>query len=192
MRGTLTLPDGYAGLCSIDLQKDKRLALLINGLALLIALPLVFLGNRIVPLRTRFSMDDGFGFYFLRLGMLTAGYAAYVVLHELVHGVCMKYFSGAPVRYGFTGLYAFAGSSEYFKKVAYIVVALAPLVVWGAVFLALNLALGAKHFWFIYMLQLVNVSGAAGDIYVSFRFLRMPKDILVQDTGVSMTVFKRN
>ena len=40
MRGTLTLPDGYAGLCSIDLQKDKRLALLINGLALLIALPL--------------------------------------------------------------------------------------------------------------------------------------------------------
>ena len=99
MRGTLTLPDGYAGLCSIDLQKDKRLALLINGLALLIALPLVFLGNRIVPLRTLFSMDDGFGFYFLRLGMLTAGYAAYVVLHELVHGVCMKYFSGAPVRY---------------------------------------------------------------------------------------------
>ena len=97
MRGTLTLPDGYAGLCSIDLQKDKRLALLINGLALLIALPLVFLGNRIVPLRTLFSMDDGFGFYFLRLGMLTAGYAAYVVLHELVHGVCMKYFSGAPV-----------------------------------------------------------------------------------------------
>lgn len=96
MRGTLTLPDGYAGLCSIDLQKDKRLALLINGLALLIALPLVFLGNRIVPLRTLFSMDDGFGFYFLRLGMLTAGYAAYVVLHELVHGVCMKYFSGAP------------------------------------------------------------------------------------------------
>ena len=112
MRGTLTLPDGYAGLCSIDLQKDKRLALLINGLALLIALPLVFLGNRIVPLRTLFSMDDGFGFYFLRLGMLTAGYAAYVVLHELVHGVCMKYFSGAPVRYGFTGLYAYAGSER--------------------------------------------------------------------------------
>ena len=70
--------------------------------------------------------------------------------------------------------------------------ALAPLVVWGAVFLALNLAMGAKYFWFIYMLQLVNVSGAAGDLYVSFRFLRMPKDILVQDTGVSMTVFTRN
>ena len=63
---------------------------------------------------------------------------------------------------------------------------------WGAVFLALNLAMGEKFFWFIYLLQLVNVSGAAGDLYVSFRFLRMPKDILVQDTGVSMTVFTRN
>ena len=104
----------------------------------------------------------------------------------------MKLFGAQKVRFGFTGLYAFAGSSEYFKKGAYIVVALAPLVVWGAVFLALNLAMGAKCFWFIYMLQLVNVSGAAGDIYVSFRFLRMPKDILVQDTGVSMTVFNRN
>ena len=131
MRGTLTLPDGYAGLCSIDLQKDKRLALLINGLALLIALPLVFLGNRIVLLRTLFSMDDGFGFYFLRLGMLTAGYAAYVVLHELVHGVCMKYFSGAPVRYGFTGLYAYAGSEAYFTKKCYFIIALAPVVLDG-------------------------------------------------------------
>ena len=138
MRGTLTLPDGYAGLCSIDLQKDKRLALLINGLALLInGLPLVFLGNRIVPLRTLFSMDDGFGFYFLRLGMLTAGYAAYVVLHELVHGVCMKYFSGAPVRYGFTGLYAYAGSEAYFTKKRYFIIALAPVAVWGVVLLAL-------------------------------------------------------
>ena len=76
-----------------------------------------------MPLRTLFSMDDGFGFYFLRLGMLTAGYAAYVVLHELVHGVCMKYFSGAPVRYGFTGLYAYAGSEAYFTKKRYFIIA---------------------------------------------------------------------
>ena len=152
MRGTLTLPDGYAGLCSIDLQKDKRLALLINGLALLIALPLVFLGNRIVPLRTLFSMDDGFGFYFLRLGMLTAGYAAYVVLHELVHGVCMKYFSGAPVRYGFTVLYAYARSEAYFTKKRYFIIALAPVAVWGVVLLALCMLVPAPWFWTVYLI----------------------------------------
>ena len=186
MRGTLTLPDGYAGLCSIDLQKDKRLALLINGLALLIALPLVFLGNRIVPLRTRFSMDDGFGFYFLRLGMLTAGYAAYVVLHELVHGVCMKYFSGAPVRYGFTGLYAYAGSEAYFTKKRYFIIALAPVAVWGVVLLA-----PAPWFWTVYLIQIGNIAVAAGDFYVVWRFAAMPPDILVRDAGVDMTVYSR-
>ena len=191
MRGTLTLPDGYAGLCSIDLQKDKRLALLINGLALLIALPLVFLGNRIVPLRTRFSMDDGFGFYFLRLGMLTAGYAAYVVLHELVHGAAMKLCGTKKVRYGFCGMYAYAGSEDYYSRGAYIFIALAPVVLFLAVFAVANLLVPLSWFWTIYLLQIINVSGAAGDIYVTCRFLRMPKDILIKDVGTSMEAYQK-
>ena len=191
MRGTLTLPDGYAGLCSIDLQKDKRLALLINGLALLIALPLVFLGNRIVPLRTLFSMDDGFGFYFLRLGMLTAGYAAYVVLHELVHGAAMKLCGTKKVRYGFCGMYAYAGSEDYYSRGAYIFIALAPVVLFLAVFAVANLLVPLSWFWTIYLLQIINVSGAAGDIYVTCRFLRMPKDILIKDVGTSMEVYQK-
>lgn len=192
MRGTLTLPDGYAGAVQHRPgQKDKRLALLINGLALLIALPLVFLGNRIVPLRTLFSMDDGFGFYFLRLGMLTAGYAAYVVLHELVHGVCMKYFSGAPVRYGFTGLYAYARSEAYFTKKRYFIIALAPVAVWGVVLLALCMLVPAPWFWTVYLIQIGNIAGAAGDFYVVWRFAAMPPDILVRDAGVDMTVYSR-
>ena len=191
MRGTLTLPDGYAGLCSIDLQKDKRLALLINGLALLIALPLVFLGNRIVPLRTLFSMDDGFGFYFLRLGMLTAGYAAYVVLHELVHGAAMKLCGTKKVRYGFCGMYAYAGSEDYYSRGAYIFIALAPVVLFLAVFAVANLLVPLSWFWTIYLLQIINVSGAAGDIYVTCRFLRMPKDILIKDVGTSMEAYQK-
>lgn len=70
MRGTLTLPDGYAGCAASTRKRDKRLALLINGLALLInglvlliALPLVF-GQPDRRHSTRFSMDDGFGFIF--------------------------------------------------------------------------------------------------------------------------------
>ena len=160
MRGTLTLPDGYAGLCSIDLQKDKRLALLINGLALLIALPLVFLGNRIVLLRTLFSMDDGFGFYFLRLGMLT-------------------------------GLYAYAGSEAYFTKKCYFIIALAPVAVWGVVLLALCMLVPAPWFWTVYLIQIGNIAGAAGDFYVVWRFAAMPPDILVRDAGVDMTVYSR-
>lgn len=179
------LPDGYEKTLTLDLQKDTKLALVVNGLAVGIAAVMLAAGFLLMPAFTIFASLPALAAFF-------ACTVLYMVLHELVHGACMKLFGAKKVRFGFTGLYAFAGGSEYFKKGAYIVVALAPLVVWGAVFLALNLAMGEKYFWFIYLLQMVNVSGAAGDLYVAFRFLRMPKDILVQDTGVSMTVFNRN
>ena len=179
------LPGGYGQVLTIDLQKDTKLALVVNGLAVAIAAVMLTAGFLLMPDFNVFTSLASLAAFLVCAVM-------YMVLHELVHGACMKVFGAEKVRFGFTGLYAFAGSSEYFKKAAYIVVALAPLVVWGAVFLALNLAMGTKYFWFIYLLQLVNVSGAAGDLYVSFRFLRMPKDILVQDTGVSMTVFAQN
>jgi hypothetical protein len=41
----------------------------------------------------------------------------------------------------------------------------------------------------VYLIQMVNLSGAGGDIYVTFKFARLPRDILVRDTGVAMTVF---
>lgn len=176
------LPAGYQNVLNFDLQKDSKMALVVNGLAVGIAAVMLAAGFLMMPAFTIFASLPALAAFF-------ACMVLYMVLHELVHGACMKLFGAQKVRFGFTGLYAFAGSSEYFNKRAYIVVALAPLVVWGAVFLVLNLLAGARYFWFIYLLQLVNVSGAAGDLYVSFRFLRMPKDILVQDTGVAMTVF---
>ena len=47
-----SLPDGYHELLTVDLQKNKRLALLVNGLALLIAILMVLLGAYLVPLGT--------------------------------------------------------------------------------------------------------------------------------------------
>ena len=44
-------------------------------------------------------------------------------------------------------------------------------------------------FWVVFAIQIMNLSGAAGDLYVTVRFLRLPKDILVKDTGVAMTVY---
>ena len=44
-------------------------------------------------------------------------------------------------------------------------------------------------FWVIWFWQIMNVSGAAGDVYVTVKLLRQPQDILVKDTGVAMTVY---
>lgn len=186
------LPEGYQPLLSVDLQKDKKLAVLVNGLALVIEAVMAFPMHFVVPFQTLFDMDGGMGRYWLRFGVLMAGMIAYMILHEAVHGIAMKLCGTKKVKYGFTGLYAFAGSDDYYGKKPYLFIALAPVVLWGIVLLFINLLVPTSWFWVVYFIQIINVSGAAGDFYVTARFFRLPKDILVKDMGTSMTVYTRN
>lgn len=186
-----TLPEGYAESFKLDLQKDRKTMLLVNGVALVLMLLFALLGHWIVPITTLFSMEQGMGMYFARFVTLIVGYVVYMVLHELVHGICMKYYSGVKPHYGFKGMYAFAGSNAYFCKKAYIIIALAPVVVWGVVLGALCAAVPQEWFWVVYCIQIGNLSGAAGDLFVSWRLSKEPKDILVNDTGVAMTIYAK-
>lgn len=189
MRAYTELPSGYREIDSIDLQKNKKLSLLVNGVALFIVLLMVIPMHFVVPMTTLFDMSQGYGAYFLRFGVLMAAIVVYMVLHELVHGIAMKMCGTKKIKYGFTGVYAFAGSNDYYDKRSYIVIALAPIVVWGVVLLVLNLLVPVQWFWIVYWVQVSNLSGAAGDLYVTYRFSRLPQDILVQDYGVGMTVY---
>lgn len=185
------LPEGYRELTHIDLQKNKKEALIVNGLGLVVMLVLGVLGHLVVPIQSLFDMEQGFGVYCARFGVLIVGIVVYMVLHEAVHGVCMMRFSTVKPHYGFTGMYAFAGSEAYFSRPYYIVIALAPVVVWGVVLAVLCALVPAQWFWVAYFIQITNLSGAAGDLYVTARMMRMPEDILVQDAGTSMTVYSR-
>lgn len=183
MKTQLQLPENYQKLFQIDLQKDKKLALQVNGLALAIAVPVLLLGFWLEPIGT--FLDEGaLGVLWVLLGMVV-----YMVLHELVHGIFMRWFSGVRPHYGVTALYAYAGSDAYFDRTHYIIIALAPVVVWGLVLGVLCLVTEGYWFWLFYLLEMVNLSGAAGDIYVTWRFSKLSSNILVQDTGVAMTVY---
>ncbi|MGM9662479.1 MAG: DUF3267 domain-containing protein [Oscillospiraceae bacterium] len=193
----LQLPEGYTGAFRVDLRKDRKLFWLINGLAVLIALALLWLGAARHPISALLQsmlrhLDEGdYLAYAAPLLCILLGALVYMVLHELTHGVFMRGFSGVRPKYGFTGAYAYAGSEVYFCKVHYLVIALAPVVLLGVVIAVLTALLPEAWFWPVYFLQVVNLSGAAGDFYVTARFLRLPADILVQDTGTAMTVFLR-
>ena len=63
------------------------------------------------------------------------------------------------------------------------------IVLWGTVLAAVNFFVPTEWFWIVYMIQLINISGAAGDLFAAVKFTRMPKNILIQDSGVSMRVF---
>jgi len=189
MRSFSKLPDGFVEIYSIDLKKNKKAALLVNALAIIIGVALAIIGHFIVPITTLFSMDSGITMYMLRYLVLVISLILYIILHELVHGIAMKICGTKKVKYGFTGLYAFAGSNDYYDKISYIFIALAPIVVWGIILAVINIFVPAEWFWIVYFIQLSNLSGAAGDLYVTVKFSKMPRDILIFDYGVGMKVF---
>jgi len=192
MKGYESLPADYVPLFSIDLQRQKKLAVLVYAISAVIAAALVVLGIFAVPEAKFFDFSAGYGVYFGRLGVMVGGLFAYIILHELVHGIFMRLFSRQRVKYGFTSLYAYAGSDAYFDKSSYIIIALAPVIVWGAVLAVICALLPPLWFWPIYIIQILNFAGAAGDFYVTARFLLLPRNILVRDTGVFMTVFAKS
>ena len=103
----------------------------------------------------------------------------------------MRRYSGKKANYGFTLVYAYAGSQCYFTRRHHRIISLAPVTFWGLVFLVLLFLLPVSWRWVAYIWQLFNLSGAAGDFYVFWRLGKEPDTILCQDTGVKMTVFDR-
>ena len=178
------LPDDYREVKVYNLQKDKKTAFIINALAVIIMIVMIFIRP--------------FSFYRERLGsilklvIMLIGMFIYVVLHEFTHGFAMKHYGGKEVKYGFTGLYAFAGSTaDFFDKYAYIRIALAPITIWGIIFLVLEILLPAGWKPIVYFLQIANFSGAAGDLFISYQVSRMKNTLYVKDTGVDMTVYDK-
>ena len=186
------LPMGYELYERIDLAAEAAKLMAIFGIFLTAAM--IFWGVFGVkhPISEAFQMEIP-GVIFAVFGMLV-GMVVYLFLHEGVHGFFIKMFSGKQPFYGKElrkGMF-YAGSRCFFGKCSYIVIALAPLVVWGIVIAIMLSELSAKapqFWWYLYAIQILNFTGAAGDLYVARRVLRMPKEVLVQDDGISMKFF---
>ena len=126
------LPGSYEELCRVDLQKDGSLAVLVNILALVIFLAGGVIGHQFVPIHTFYSMSDGMLLYFdaaldccilYGLPQRAPEWSCMFFSMNLFHGIFIKHYSGRKAQYGFTGLYAYAGSEAYFNKRQYLVIA---------------------------------------------------------------------
>lgn len=187
MKSYEELPGGYKEKLSIKLQNDKKTALTVNILALVVGAVMIA-----VPLIGWYRLKDILSLLTIpRTAIILIGYVLYIYAHELTHGFVMKKLSGVKATYGFTGLYAYAGSSAYFRKAPYIIIALAPLVLWGAVLTVIQILVPDGWGIVPYIIQIGNIAGSVGDIYVALKITAMDKDILVNDTGIEMTVYSK-
>lgn len=182
-----TLPHGCRPAGAMDFLRNR--AQMIAVLKLALALWVASAAAGIIAHPPRPSWWGFIEGWYLWLAML-AMWTAYIPLHELTHGLSMYALSGVKPSYGLRLPYAWAGSTVWFDRTSHIVTALAPIVVWGVVIQMLIALLPEKWFWPLWVVQISNLSGSAGDIYCVWYLLRMEGELLIQDTGTRMRIVR--
>ena len=181
---------GYKECTKIDLVKNKKEALLVNiyGIIIMVVMavfiPLLIMGGII-----EFNLETTFPLFFI---VLLISLILYIPLHEIVHGIVLKKYTDEKLSFGWKLVYAYCGSKEaVVNRKEYYAVALAPLLVFSVVFISL-LVLNPSLSLVWYVMEIMNVSGSVGDIYVSIKLRKeKSRDILITDSGTDMSFWSR-
>jgi len=179
------VPEGFRYSALIALIHNRKLRKLLIRLSLVLTVLGIGIGLLIQP-KLGLLFSGGLWRVLLRFAAIAVLIALYMVAHEAVHGALMWLYSRKKPHFGFKMGCAYAGSQMYFGKNAYLSIALAPLVLWGAALTVISLMVPADWFWVLWGVQLTNLSGSAGDLYVFGRVLKKPDNVLVQDNGIVM------
>jgi hypothetical protein len=118
------------------------------------------------------------------LGLLTFGMP---LAHEAVHGLVARLLGARP-RYGLGQGFAYTTFEKPVSRDEYLAIGLAPLVVLSG--LGLGLLRGAPELAGQTLTLLVgNASGAAGDLWVAWRVLSLPREARVRDLADGFAVY---
>ncbi len=106
-----------------------------------------------------------------------------ITVHELIHGLVYRSF-GYQVKYG-VSLHLFAAYAGAFgqwqKRNHNLIVALAPLVSLTVLLGPLLSIPNQSSMLIVFTALLFNIGGAVGDIYLTWRLLRLPQNALLYD-----------
>lgn len=194
MNSYRNLPEGYETVREIDAVGNKRFAVGLNVAALLIS---ALSGIILYFLRFRsftFTVDeDDLGAYLLFMLGLILSMFAYLVLHELVHGIVYKLITREKLTFGISFSCAYCGVPDVFvTKKAALSALVAPFAVFTVAF-ALPIAfVGDYAALFLSFLLVLHLGGCSGDLYDLFLLLFVIKgDVLMKDTGPKQTFYVR-
>ncbi len=189
------LPESYTRIWDLDLSRDRKTALLLN----LLSLPLFVLFGWIFLSVASVFRPEISSLDFLR--KLTAHMATlyvefllvvivFTVLHECIHGIFFWLFTRDRPVFGVRLLYAYAGAPQwYIPRNQYAIIGLAPFVCISVVGMAVLPLVSLSAAQIILFGMVMNAAGAIGDLYVSGVVMRLPPDVMIQDTGFIFTVF---
>lgn len=170
----------------IDPESDKKLRLYLSLGAVGLAAVLAAIGCIFVPITKLYDVG-GIGRFILRAVLILVGAAAFYCVHDLVHSYVLKRLTGNTAKIVFENYHARCVSDTVFTLKGYLIYCFAPVVIIGVVLLILNLVLPDKLFWQVYIIQMINIAGAAGELYAAYRLIKEKKELAVLDDGEKLT-----
>jgi Putative zincin peptidase len=110
------------------------------------------------------------------------GYISILPIHEVIHALAFLFWGGRPYFGTKLPLALYCGArQQLFRRNAYLVVGLAPLIVITLVGIIVTLAVPGIAAYAILAIA-GNLSGAAGDLWAVTKLLLQPEQVLVEDT----------
>ncbi|MGB2909930.1 MAG: DUF3267 domain-containing protein [Anaerolineales bacterium] len=188
---TKTLQEGYVLSGEINLKKNKRLAIALNIIALFVGVLSFYLLTSYAALVRPSLMNTS--------GNITAGVVVVLVglvvllltIHELIHGIFFWVFTRSRPVFAIRLFYAYAGAPDwYIPTRQFMIVAIGPLVIIGAVGMLLMLLVQESLILLIAIMVALNTSGSAGDLLVFTRLFKLSPTSLANDTGDVMTFYE--
>lgn len=185
------LPLNYKQVFYIN-DKDAKFGIISNLIALLICAIVLALAILFLHLKSDFSFEkiteDPIQF-FMPLHVLLVAMIAYIVLHELTHGVAYKLLTGEKLTFGLTWSCAFCGVPHVYtyRKTALIAV-ISPFALFTLIFIPLLIVLyniSPIYYLVTAFLFGCHLGGCSGDLYVLILLATKFKNkkTLMKDTG---------
>ena len=186
-----SVPENYVLAKYVDAKGDKNLIIaytLLSFVPLLIIAPILFV---IARYSNGYSIIDGFydisGIIALCITCIVL--LVYIILHELVHGITYKIFTGSKLTFGLTLTVAFCGVPNiYVRKKASTAALIMPFSIFTVIFIALTIGL-----WFVSPLYgffsgaifAIHLGGCVGDLHWTLMYLTKFKhcNTLMRDSG---------
>ena len=190
---TKTLPEGYVQSGEINLNKNRRLAIALNLIAVPIAalsffLLLIFAGF-VRPSLINTTSTITVGVWVVVLGLMVLLFT----IHELIHGFFFWLFTRSRPIFAIRLFYAYAGAPDwYIPTRQFMIVALGPLVIIGVVGMLLMLLVPESWVVLIAIMVALNSGGSIGDLLVFTRLLKLSPTSLANDTGDVMSFYEHH
>lgn len=178
------LPQGFTESYCINAKKTS-VGVILNVAALFITL-VVAVVCCFIKFGVGFAFENGYSLL-LAAVVLCVSLIAYLIVHELTHGLAYKLLTKQKLRFGLTLTVAYCGLKEgYVNKKVSLIATLAPFVL-HSIWMIIAIIFVPVGVWALMLILLfaLHFGGCIGDLWVTYilLFKYRKKQVLVNDDG---------